>query len=404
MCASSNWRSVRTSTTSAPVALLLLDLPRRERMHLDARRQQRPAVDVDDRLEVRWLRRQLRGRALDEAVLVGLREAARCGGARSRSWRRPSGPCRGRRRAIRRGGRARPRVFGRSVSSFSCRQRKMPRAPSVLVDREVGARDVADEQRVAGQHGPRLVAARACRSARRPCARAGGPGCASRARGASRAPAPSRRRTARARSPAAASRWMWIVAPVAAASRPCPETWSAWLCVSRTCSIARPCSARAAGTRRSRSAGRRPPRRRRRSSPIRYEAQPRSSCVIWRKITTRRLTSEPSTQEDIWTLLASTDGDRADFPRPGQPVRAPRGCDRRALRADRARDPAARAGGADAHAPARGRVLVRAGGPCRGADRRRGSGGRPGRAGRQAARHPARVLERRATSRRACWS
>ena len=31
---------------------------------------------------------------------------------------------------------------------------------------------------------------------------------------------------------------MWIVAPVAAASRPWPETWSAWLWVSRTCSIA----------------------------------------------------------------------------------------------------------------------------------------------------------------------
>ena len=30
----------------------------------------------------------------------------------------------------------------------------------LLVDREVGARDVADEQRVAGQHRPRLVAAR----------------------------------------------------------------------------------------------------------------------------------------------------------------------------------------------------------------------------------------------------
>ena len=30
----------------------------------------------------------------------------------------------------------------------------------LLLDGEVGAGDVADEQRVAGQHGPRLVAAR----------------------------------------------------------------------------------------------------------------------------------------------------------------------------------------------------------------------------------------------------
>ena len=55
-----------------------------------------------------------------------------------------------------------------------------------------------------------------------------------------RARAPSRRRTARGRSRAAASRWTWIVAPVAAASRPWPETWSAWLCVSRMCSIDTP--------------------------------------------------------------------------------------------------------------------------------------------------------------------
>ena len=30
------------------------------------------------------------------------------------------------------------------------------------------------------------------------------------------------------------------VAPVAAASRPCPDTWSAWLWVSKTCSIRTP--------------------------------------------------------------------------------------------------------------------------------------------------------------------
>jgi hypothetical protein len=39
---------------------------------------------------------------------------------------------------------------------------------------------------------------------------------------------------------ASAIRLMWIVAPVAAARRPWPETWSAWLCVSTTCSMLTP--------------------------------------------------------------------------------------------------------------------------------------------------------------------
>ena len=80
------------------------------------------------------------------------------------------------------------------------------------------------------------------------------------------------------------ARWMWIVAPVAAASRPWPETWSAWLWVSRMCSIRTPEVARErevlvdvelrvddrgdAGV----------------LVADRYEAQPRSSWVIWRKI------------------------------------------------------------------------------------------------------------------------
>ena len=34
----------------------------------------------------------------------------------------------------------------------------------------------------------------------------------------------------------------WIVAPVASTSRPWPETWSAWLWVSRTWRIAKPFS------------------------------------------------------------------------------------------------------------------------------------------------------------------
>ncbi len=129
MWASSNWRSVRTSTTSA-----------RERRSstcrgasgsdLDSVGEERAAVQLDDRLEVGRLRAERRERALDEPLLVGLARAARCAPARTRSSTRPSGPSRGLRRAIRRGAPARPRSSAGSVSSRSCRLRKIPRAPS----------------------------------------------------------------------------------------------------------------------------------------------------------------------------------------------------------------------------------------------------------------------------------
>ena len=125
---------------------------------------------------------------------------------------------------------------GRS-SSRSCSERKIAARALLPVDRQVGPGDVADEQRVAASARPTAPARAPCRSARTPCARGGGRACAARARAARRARAPSRRRTARARSRARPARWTWIVAPVAAASRPWPETWSAWLWVSSTCSM-----------------------------------------------------------------------------------------------------------------------------------------------------------------------
>ena len=70
MCASSNCSSVRTSTTQRAVALVLLDLARRERIDLRRRRGQRPAVERDDGAEVRRLRAEPGDRALDELVLV----------------------------------------------------------------------------------------------------------------------------------------------------------------------------------------------------------------------------------------------------------------------------------------------------------------------------------------------
>jgi hypothetical protein len=47
----------------------LIDLARGERQQLDARGHERPAVQVDDRLEVGRLRAQARERALDELAL-----------------------------------------------------------------------------------------------------------------------------------------------------------------------------------------------------------------------------------------------------------------------------------------------------------------------------------------------
>ena len=71
------------------------------------------------------------------------------------------------------------------------------------VDREVGQRDAADEERVAGQRRPRLGTALGVDPARTPCARGGGPACAARAprRAAERELAGRCRRRARARTP-----------------------------------------------------------------------------------------------------------------------------------------------------------------------------------------------------------
>ena len=69
-----------------------------------------------------------------------------------------------------------------SDRSRSCSEWKIAARPLLLVDRQVGPRDVADEQRVAGEHRPRLRRRARCRSARRRCARAGGPACALRGR------------------------------------------------------------------------------------------------------------------------------------------------------------------------------------------------------------------------------
>ena len=110
------------------------------------------------------------------------------------------------------------------------------------LDREVGTGDVADEEAVAAQHRPGVAAAGRRRGAGRRCARDGGRGCGS-PRCSTPSPSASVQPSAKGSCgySASASSWTWIVAPLARARRPWPETWSAWLWVSSTCSIRTPC-------------------------------------------------------------------------------------------------------------------------------------------------------------------
>ena len=137
-----------------------------------------------------------------------------------------------------------------------------------LVHGEVGAGDVADEQRVARQHRPGLLAARGSTRANEVCSGRWPGVCIARTRTLAELQllavverlvlvAPRRRRGARGSS-----------RPWRPTRRPWPDRWSAWLCVSSTCSI---CDRRgngpAPGTRRSRSEGRSPPPPRRARHP-----------------------------------------------------------------------------------------------------------------------------------------
>ena len=134
----------------------------------------------------------------------------------------------------------------------------------LLVDGQVGPRDVADEQRVAGEHRPRLAAAG------RVDQREGGvlgpvAGRVHRAHAhGAQLRAPSRRRTARGRSPARAL--AVDVDDRAGGGRPGARARRRGRrgCASRGCARStRPCSGRGSGTRRSRAWDRRPRRRRR---------------------------------------------------------------------------------------------------------------------------------------------
>ena len=140
------------------VALVGVDLARGQWMGFDALAQQRSAIERDDVLEVRRLRSE-RGRGLlDELLLVGDGEqllvgslvADRRGDLHVRSWAAAQRPA-----EVTRPDLARIR---------QCEQLPLQRVEDaagalLLVDREVGAGDVSDEQRVAGQRGPGFRAA-----------------------------------------------------------------------------------------------------------------------------------------------------------------------------------------------------------------------------------------------------
>ena len=155
MCASSNCR--RADVDHGRVELL--DLARRERVRVDGAALQRAAVEGDDRLKFGGCGRRLAVARADELVLVvdvqQLVVAALVADRRAdlEIDRRPA--------AQRAAEMARPHLDVVAERQQLLVQRpEDPARALLLLDRQIGPRDVAHEQRVAGQHRPRLVAAR----------------------------------------------------------------------------------------------------------------------------------------------------------------------------------------------------------------------------------------------------
>ena len=120
--------------------------------------EERAAVEGDDALEVRGLRRQALRQRADEGLFVLAREeAVEAPLEADRRARLLAHPRAAAERAA--------DVPGPDLSEVPERQQALDRGieaprPFLLVDREIGSRDVADEERVAGDDQPRLVAAR----------------------------------------------------------------------------------------------------------------------------------------------------------------------------------------------------------------------------------------------------
>ena len=160
MCASSNCSSVRTSTTSAPSCRACSTWRGVSGCASTVSFTSGPRLSATIARKFGGCGPSARRRAPDELVLVrelqqllvGALEADRRGdlevhpGPAAERPAEVAGPdlawCRA------------------ASSSLSLSERKIPRAPSSLSTARSGRRDVADEQRVAGQHRPRLVAAR----------------------------------------------------------------------------------------------------------------------------------------------------------------------------------------------------------------------------------------------------
>ena len=240
MCASSNWSSVRTSTTSAPSEQAWSTWRGVSGWTSGAL-----ARTSGPRLSATMFSK-LGGCGRSAAVARRMnsssssdREQRASARARTRSSTTPSCPSPDRRTASRPCAPARPR---------RCRAgRAAARAAS---GRSVGRPRPCRRPGRAGRCPPRTASRRSApptarrrarrRSARTRCARAGGRACAARALARCRGRAPSRRRTARGRSRARHRDGCGWSAPVAAARRPWPDTWSAWLWVSRMWSICTP--------------------------------------------------------------------------------------------------------------------------------------------------------------------
>ena len=105
-------------------------------------------------------------------------------------------------------------------------------------DRQIRPGDVADEERVAGDHEPGRESRGHVSSTTRRCARAknrgGSRGFATRP---SSSMSPSRSGSCSYSTPGPARRRA-TAAPVASTRRPWPDRWSVWSCVSSTCSMA----------------------------------------------------------------------------------------------------------------------------------------------------------------------
>ncbi len=190
MCASSNCSSVRTSTTSAPSLVGLLDLARasagaRRRSRLT----QRAAVERDDVLEVRRLRaRASRSSCATNSSSSAICSSSWCGALEADRRGDLEVHARARRTASRRGARARPRTC--RAASAACRRasgRCRARPPPC---RRRGRAGRCRRRTACRRSAPPTARRRApCRSARTRCARAGGRACA--ARGPSATPSSS---------------------------------------------------------------------------------------------------------------------------------------------------------------------------------------------------------------------